>query len=112
MFMPAIDAKEKQDVMMADVPNAFIQTELDRSKGQEKTVTKITGVLVDLPVAECLLECGPHAVCNNGKKVLCVEGPQAVCSVLVSALSFHPQFKEDLEGIGFTFNPCDPCVAN
>ena len=75
MFTPVIDAKEKHNVMAADIPNAFIQTELDRSKGQEKTVMKITGVLVDPLVAEHPLECGPCAVCENRKKVLCVEVP-------------------------------------
>ena len=32
--------------------------------------------------------------------------------MLVSALPFHLQFKEDLEGIGFKFDPCNPCAAN
>ena len=35
-----------------------------------------------------------------------------MCSVLVSVLLFHSQFKEDLEGVWFAFNPCNPCVAN
>ena len=58
---------------MTDAPNAFKQTELDRSGGQEKTMMKIARVLVDSSVAEHLLEHGTCVVCENGKKVLCVE---------------------------------------
>ena len=35
-----------------------------------------------------------------------------MCGAPVSASLFLSQFKEDLEGIGFEFNPCKPCVAN
>ena len=111
MLALAIDAQERCDVMMADALNMFIQMWLDR-KGQEKTVMKITGVLVDLLLAECPIKCGPCVVHENRKKVSCVEVLQATHGMFVSALSFCPQFKEDLEDIGFIFNPCDPCVAN
>ena len=37
---------------------------------------------------------------------------KALCGMLVAALLWHSLFKKDLEGIGFKFNPCDPCVAN
>ena len=46
MFTLVIDAKEQQDVVTADAPNAFVQTKLDQSEGQEKTTMKIAGVLV------------------------------------------------------------------
>ena len=61
MFTLVINAKERCNVMAADALNTFIQMELGRRKGQEKTAMKITGVLVDSPVAECPLECGTHA---------------------------------------------------
>ena len=73
MFTSVMDTEERRDVVMADVPTTFTQTELDRSKGQEKTTMKIAGVLVNSSVEECPLECGLHAVCKNGKKVSCVE---------------------------------------
>ena len=59
--------------MTADAPNAFTQTKLDGSKGQEKTTMKIAGVLIDPSVAECPLKCESHAAHENGKKVSCVE---------------------------------------
>ena len=44
-----IDAHENRDVMSADVPNAFIQTEMTEIKqGEERVMMKITGVLMDI----------------------------------------------------------------
>ena len=111
-FTSVIDVKEKQDVMTADVPNAFIQTALKQEDGTEKTIVKIAGVLVGSPLSESPLEYEPHVVCENGCKVLCVEVLRAIHGTLVSALLFHSQFKEDLEGIGFEFNQHEPSVAN
>ena len=45
-----IDAKEKRDVMSADIPNAFIQAEVPTGKDEEKMIVKITGKLVDILV--------------------------------------------------------------
>eukprot|EP00978_Attheya_sp_CCMP212_P013887 scaffold34981_cov50-Attheya_sp.AAC.2 len=46
-----IDAKQNRDVMISDVPNACVQTEIDQSG--EKVVMKIRGVLVDMLVEMC-----------------------------------------------------------
>jgi len=32
--------------------------------------------------------------------------------MFTSSLLWYKQFRGDLEGIGFKFNPYDPCVAN
>ena len=69
-FTSVMDTKEKRDVMTADVPNAFIQTALKQEDGTEKTIVKITGVLVDPLSSESPLEYKPHAVCENRHKVL------------------------------------------
>jgi hypothetical protein len=37
---------------------------------------------------------------------------KAIYGMLIAALLFYKKFKKDLEGIGFKFNPYDPCVAN
>ena len=108
-----IDAKEGRKTMTCDVPNAFVQTSFpDPEPGEDRVIMKITGVLVDL-----LVELSPetHAdfvVLEKGKKVLCVQVKRAICGMLQSALLWHEQFRRDLEGIGFVFNNCDPCVAN
>jgi hypothetical protein len=43
-----IDAKENRDVMIADVPNAFVQTEMDNKTDKHKVAMKIRGQLVDM----------------------------------------------------------------
>ena len=69
-----VDAKEKRDVMSADVPNAFIQTSMPEIKdGEERVIMKITGVLVDLMVEMAPEIYGPYVVYENGKKVLYVK---------------------------------------
>ena len=105
-----IDAKEKRDVMTADVPNAFIQTPMPDSS--EKVVMKITGVLVHLMVEMAPEIYGPYVVYENGKKVLYVRVLKALYGMLVASLLWYTKFKKDLEGQGFEFNPYDPCVAN
>ena len=60
MLTLTIDAKENRDIMSADVPNAFIQTEMPQ--GKEKVMMKITGVLVDMLVQLDPKLYGPHVV--------------------------------------------------
>lgn len=57
-----IAAKENQDIMRADVPNAFIQMSLDRKDGEERIVMMITGVLVDMLVEDSPDIYGPYVV--------------------------------------------------
>ena len=37
---------------------------------------------------------------------------KALYGMLVAAMFWYNKFRKDLEGIGFIFNPYDPCVAN
>jgi hypothetical protein len=61
IFLTAIlDAKEDRDVMTADVPNAFIQT--DMPEGKERVIMKITGVLVDMLVQMAPETYGPYVL--------------------------------------------------
>jgi hypothetical protein len=44
-------SKEQRDVMMCDIPNAFIQALLPKKdSGEDRVVMKITGVLVNMLV--------------------------------------------------------------
>ena len=106
------DAKERRDIMTADAPNAFTQTEIDQQDGEDKTVMKIAGVLVDILVEDSPDIYAEHVACENNEKTLCIEVLRATHSVLISASLFCVKFCEDLEEIGFKFNPCDACVAN
>ena len=110
MITLTIDAKEKRDVMSADVPNAFIQTEMPQ--GEERVMMKITGVLVDMLTQLDPKLYGPYVVYENGRKVLYVQVLRAIYGMLTASLLWYLKFRKDLEGIGFKFNPYDPCIAN
>jgi hypothetical protein len=55
---------------------------------------------------------GPYVVYEKGGKVLYCEVLQALYGMLMAALLWYKHLRNDLEGIGFEFNPYDPCVAN
>ena len=113
MLTAIIDAKEKRDVMTADIPNAFIQAKMpEPKKGDERVVMKITGVLVDLMVELAPEVYGPYVVMEKGQKVLYVQVLRALYGMLIAALLWYKRFKSDLEKEHFKFNPYDPCVAN
>ena len=73
---------------------------------------KITGVLVDLLVEDSPEIHAPCVACEGHTKVLYVEVLKAIYGMLISALLFYLKLKDDLESIGFTFNPYDVCVGN
>jgi hypothetical protein len=98
--------------MTADVPNAFIQTELPRKAGDERIIMKITGELVDLLVQAAPEVYADFVVYENGEKVIYNEVLRALYGMLVASLLWYKDFRRDLEKLGFVFNPYDPCVAN
>ena len=110
----AIDALERRDVMTSDIPNAFIQAEMPKidEKGKEKVIMKITGPLVELLINVNPQLYGPMVVFENGRRVIYVWVLRAIYGMLVAALLWYNKFKTKLEGVGFIFNPYDPCVAN
>ena len=113
MITAVIDAHEGRDIMTADVPNAFIQTEMpEPEKGQERVIMKITGVLVDMLVQLSPEVYGKHVVFEKGRKVLYVQVLRAIYGMLQASLLWYKKFRGDLEKKGFEFNPYDPCVAN
>jgi hypothetical protein len=96
--------------MTVDIPNAFMQTDLDLKK--EQVIMKIRGVLVDMLV-DMNPECYRNYVAYEGKnKVLYVQMLKALHGMIQSALIFYKKFRNDLEQIGFKVNDYDPCVAN
>jgi hypothetical protein len=99
--------------MTADIPNAFIQAELpEPEEGTDRVIMKITGVLVDLLVGMSPEIHGSYVVFEKGHKVLYLRVLRALYGMLSAALRWYEKFRKDLEGIGFKFNPYDPCVAN
>jgi hypothetical protein len=113
LLTAVVDAHEGRDVLSADVPNAFIQTKMPPTvDGEARVMIKISGVLVDLLVQLARETYAPFVVYEKGRKVLYAEVMQALYGMLVASLLWYKKFRGDLEGIGFKFNPYDPCVAN
>ncbi|KAG7373146.1 reverse transcriptase RNA-dependent DNA polymerase [Nitzschia inconspicua] len=107
-----IEAYERRDVGTCDIPNAFVQTNLDeRDKDGNRTIMKLDG-----PLVEILCEIDPryhkYVVYEKGQKVLYVHLIKALYGMLVSAMLFYKKLKQDLIDYGFEINPYDPCVAN
>ncbi|KAG7374511.1 reverse transcriptase RNA-dependent DNA polymerase [Nitzschia inconspicua] len=107
-----IDAKQKRDIMTADIPNAFVQTPVDKQKVGERIIMKIRGLMVDILVEMAPEIYADYVVIENGKKVLYVIMLKALYGMLQSAMLYYNKFRRDIETIGFKVNPFDPCVAN
>jgi len=105
-----IDAYEGRDVMTADIPNAFVQTEVDPDDGV--ILMKIRGDMVDYLVEIDPLRYADYVTIENNKKILYMRMVKALYGMLKSSLLYYKRFRKDIEGIGFKVNPYDPCVAN
>lgn len=113
MITSTVNAKEQRDIMTADLPNAFVQTEMPETKeGDERVVMKITGVLVDMLVQLNPELHGSHVAFKGNRKVLHVQVLRAMHGMLQSSLLWCKKLCGNLEEVGFVFHPCDPCVAN
>ncbi len=107
-----IDAKEERDVMTADIPNAFVQTEIDNKSFGQRVIMKIRGALVDI-----LLEINPsvyepYVIYEGKSKVIYMLMNMALYGMIFSSLLYYKKFRRDIESIGFKVNQYDPCVAN
>ena len=112
LLTATIEAEEERHVAAFDIPNAFIQTEVERTdKDGNRTIMVIRGVLVDI-----LCEMDPtykdYVEEHNGHKALYVHITKAIYGLLASAMLFYNKFSSDLKSFGFEINPYDPCVAN
>ena len=112
MLTACIEAEEERDVATVDIPNAFIQTEIDeRDKDGDRVIMKIQGPMVDL-----LIQIDPtyedFVVHERGVKTLYVHILRALYGLLESALRYYQKWRADLESYGFKINPYDICVAN
>jgi hypothetical protein len=103
-----IDAQEEREVAVADIPNAFIQTDMEG----DTVYMKLTGKAADILVQTAPEIYRKYIMIEKGKKVLYVEALKAVYGTLRAALLFYKKLVKDLKSIGFELNPYDPCVAN
>jgi hypothetical protein len=106
-----IDAEEGRDVAAIDIPNAFIQTQVE-DEG-DMGIIKIRGVLVDM-----LVQIAPEVYKSyittdkKGTKQLLVQCQNALYGTMVASLLYYHKFTKSLTSVGFKINPYDPCVAN
>ena len=108
LLTATIDAKENREVAIVDIPNAFVQTEMEG----EKVIMKVRGKLAEMLVKIAPKLYRPFITIENGKSVLYLELMKALYGMLKSALLFYKKLRKDLESIGFKINPYDPCIAN
>ena len=97
LLSAVIDAEERRDVAVSDVPNAFIQTEVDeRDEDGNRMIMKIRGVLVDI-----LCNMDPsyreYVVVERGEKVLYTHILRATYGLLISAILFYKKFRASIE---------------
>jgi hypothetical protein len=98
MLTAVIDAHEERDVMMCDIPNAFIQALMPEVEpGDERVMMKITGVLVDMLVELNPELCRPYVVYEKNRKVLYVQVMRAIYGMLEAALLWYKKFQGELE---------------
>ena len=100
IFLTAvIDAKEERDILTADIPNAFIQTEMPPpEEGEDRVVMKITGPLAKLLVALDPETYSKYVTQERGQDVLYVLVLKALYGMLMAALlhlrsAFSPKNK-------------------
>jgi hypothetical protein len=106
-----IDAKERRDFAVVDIPNAFVQTRVENKK--DMAFIKIRGVLVDIMV-EIATDVYKSYVSrdNKGTKQLLVQCQNALYGTMVASLLYYRKFVKSLTDIEFIINPYDLCVAN
>ena len=63
-----IDAKEGGNVTMVDMPNAFVQTELEKGPDQKKIIVKLRGAVAKMMVRCAPKVCKPCVVFENRQK--------------------------------------------
>ena len=112
MVTGVIESKQGRDILMANIPNAFVQTNIKNEKGQDRITMKIKGPLIHI-----LVEIIPETYTNyiteeNVQRLLYIMMQKALYGMLVSTVLFYKELIKDREGIGFKINPCNVCVAN
>jgi hypothetical protein len=76
-----IAAKEERDIMMADIPNTFIQTLMpELEEDQERVIMKLKGAVLEILVELAPDLYGPYVVLEDGKRVLYLQVYSEPCT--------------------------------
>ena len=116
LIIAIIDAKQKRDIMISDIKNAFIQTKVPKvtkdGKPAERMIMKIRGVLVDMLMQMNLSLCEKYMACYNNDKVLCIRVLLALCGMLLASILYCKKIVSDTCKVGFQLNLHYLCVVN
>jgi len=111
LLTSVVDASKERDVAIIDVPDAFIQTRVNKEKN--RVHISIAGKVV-----EWLVETAPEVYAyyvyydKRGTSTMIVECFNAIYGTMVAGLLYYRKFTGSLKKHGYTMNPCDPCVWN
>jgi hypothetical protein len=106
-----IDAKEERDVTVINIPNTFIQMQVEDK--EDMAIIKNHGVLVDI-----LVQIAPDVYKSyvmtdkKGLKQLLVQCQNALYDTMVASLVYYCKFTKSLTSVRFKINPYDPCIAS
>ena len=89
MLTCAVDARELQDIMTIDIPNAYIQASVPEEKKGERTIMKIRGLLVDWLCEIDPPSYLPFVVYENGVKTLYLQVLKAIYGMLKAGLLWY-----------------------
>ena len=108
LLTATIDAKEGRDVAIFNIPNAFVNTRIE--KKDDITTIRLRGKLAEFMVATATEIYKKYVTVNRKSElVLYVEALNALYGIMQAALLFDIKFVENLKSIGFQLNPYDPC---
>jgi hypothetical protein len=107
MLSCTIDAHKGHNVATADIPGAFMQTDMDGT----------VHMMLEGKMAELLARLDPklyrkHLMIKKGKPIMYVELKKALYGTLQASLLFWKDLSKNLKEWGFKINPYDWCVAD
>jgi hypothetical protein len=106
-----IDADVERDVAVIDIPNAFIQMQVEDE--EDMAIFEIRGLLVDI-----LVQIAPNVYKSyvttdkKGMKQLLVQCQNALYGTMVANLLYYCKFTKSLTSVRFEINPYYPCIDN
>ena len=112
LITAVINTKQGRDIITTDIPNTFVQRDIQDKPNGEKIIMKIQETLVNMLVDISPNNYQAFVQHKANQKILYVEMKKALYGMLQSSLLYYKKFWKDLEGQGFKINPYDPCVAN
>ncbi len=99
-LMSTIDARENRDVLMINIPGAFLH-----NPNEDYVVMQMNGTLAELMAKTDPKLYRKYLVDKKGKKVLYLCLQKALYGMMKSALLFYQKLVSELRSMGFIINP-------